>query len=956
MSNTASTEPFKMRIPSPDPDLTGEALAKEVPDDPDRTGSIYADQFLAHKCPPHFDELQRRQFFCVLDLRRLKYAADEIFAKKDWKLNILNFAKEYEKSRGLIMLRYGLYEFKNVKPSSEVLKKWRAAHGLPPEPEGDHSSSHQTRRTPGPGAGSTKRKAEEELAPKDNTLMASTANRNKRRNLDQEVDDPLLTGPAPFKKSKRKVDETEGSDENQPNKLQKSTPSAATSLFENILNKTRNGMASPSKQSSQPSPLFGVSKPNDSQDAGFGAKANPFEPTSSSLLFGPPTVNNTANSSASVLTSHKIGSTPTTNTGNIFSYLSESPGSSSGNENEKPGDGESDSEPEHDSEGQEPSTAVSTGTSTPPVQNGPSLFATGKTNNASNVFGGLSNSVSQTAKGGLFGRIQMGANGQPVRATLGTDEQQDASAIHALTADEQQNKTPAKVPGDYTFNPTTTPISFGQPASDVPKSSFMTGVGSSLKPAQSDATQSEKPVSIFGLGGQASSVLKPDTPSLFGSSDSTKPESSETPVSIFPTEKPAPASASIFGVASTASAARSPFESNARTDETPSTVTKKQAINIFNKPTTSVSATSETEPGFNNVEGRGNPSLSAAKDPVPNIFGKSFIAKNATQVEALPSSSESSHSLFSRSSNPLFGGLNGNGSISASTKSIFGRTDKQDSTGPTSNNGTLQTPDVSDKGNTGSALGLEAVSSTTSATSIFDMQGSSKPAAPPSAALFGEKKPDEPAKPASSIFSSTPAANGSIFGFGSQPASNTNTQASSITFGANSVPSPAVSFGTSSSQANGNGPKKIDVQFGSSAPGAGGTAFTFGQDSSSGSGFSFTAGGNKQTINNPFASNPNSQSSAPVFGGNSSASTPSSSFNFSFGQQPQSTPKATPSSQGSGLFRGLANTNGAPSFSFTQATPSQNTPNITGSKAPAPMNIFGHLQASGEGSTGASKS
>ncbi|OTA85768.1 hypothetical protein M434DRAFT_159070 [Hypoxylon sp. CO27-5] len=71
MSGIASAELFKMRIPSPDPELSGEALAKEVPNDPNRTGTIYADQFLAHKCPPHFDDLQRRQFFCILDLRRV---------------------------------------------------------------------------------------------------------------------------------------------------------------------------------------------------------------------------------------------------------------------------------------------------------------------------------------------------------------------------------------------------------------------------------------------------------------------------------------------------------------------------------------------------------------------------------------------------------------------------------------------------------------------------------------------------------------------------------------------------------------------------------------------------------------------------------------------------------------------------------------------------------------------
>ncbi|KAI0838753.1 hypothetical protein F5Y06DRAFT_287068 [Hypoxylon sp. FL0890] len=287
MTGIASTELFKMRIPSPDPELSGEALAKEVPNDPNRTGTIYADQFLAHKCPPNFDDLQRRQFFCILDLRRLKYAADEIFVKKDWKLNIMNFAKEYEKSRGLIMLRYGLYEFKNVKPSEEVLKKWRATHNLPdPEPESERAGAvtpvPNNRRTGVPGT-STKRKAEEELAPKDNALMASTANQNKRRNVAQEQVDLALTGPAPFKKSKRKADETEEPDENQPNKVQKPTPSAAKSKFESILNRAQNGSGTPLKRA--PLASFGAQRSSESQNSNLTSKLNPFA-TSNAMIFG----------------------------------------------------------------------------------------------------------------------------------------------------------------------------------------------------------------------------------------------------------------------------------------------------------------------------------------------------------------------------------------------------------------------------------------------------------------------------------------------------------------------------------------------------------------------------------------------------------------------------------------------------------------------------------------------
>jgi len=974
MANTTSTEPFKMRIPSPDPELTGEVLAKKIPNDPNRRNT-YADQFLAHMCPPEFDELQRRQFFCILDLRRLKYAANEIFAKKDWKLNILNFAKEFEKSRGLIMLRYGLYEFKNVKPSSEVLKRWRAAHNLPDIE--DNGSSDSRNAQGASGTGSMKRKADEELAPKDNTLMNSTANQNKRRNIDHGANDPFLASPAPFKKSKRKVDDTEEPDENQPNKLHKPTQSSATSLFASIINKPRDVAASPLKESQQATTLFGVSKLKDSKETDFATKANPFQQPSNSLLFSSTKSNKDTTSSESVLSGHKIGSAAPTTGRNIFSYLPGSPGSSSDSEDdEDAGVAENESEKEHESEEQQPSTAVSTGTNTPPVQNGTSIFATGNKSNASNPFTASTNPAAQTPRGGLFERVQIGTNGKPVRALFG-DDKKDSSAA--------QQSTPASVkpPGDYTFNPATTPISFGQPAPTALKSTSVGDMAPSAKPTTSDTAQPEKPISIFSSGSQATPAPKS---SLFGTSDATKSKSSDVSTSIFAPQNPAPSATNIFG-ASTSTG--SLFGTKEQPNETAATTVSEQAPSIFSRPTTDTSAGAEKKSPPANADSKETSGVSASKDK-PNIFDSSFIAKNAAQGKSSSSNTsgdfKASPIIHSRSANSLFGTPQTNGTAVASTKSIFGQTDKPTSTEPASNGtaaastksifgqtdkqtssgsaSNISRPEAEKEGekagNVG-AFGLVVNSSPAPApaTSLFGSQGGAKSVAPASITLFGGAKSDSPAeatKPAPSIFSSTSTAKSPSFAFGSQPASNANTQSSSITFGANATSNAGVSFGSSSSQTNGKEPKKVDFQFGSSAPSASSTPFTFGQDSPSGTGFSFTAGGAKQTISNPFAaSKTSSQTPGPVFGANSSTTTPSSSFNFTFQGQP-ATPKAATSSQGSSIFGGLGSSNAAPSFSFTQATPGQNTPSATAAKPSAPVSVFSHLQAANEASAGASKS
>lgn len=993
MYGIASAEPFKMRIPSPDPELSGAALSKEVPDDPSRTGTIYADQFLAHKCPPNFDDLQRRQFFCVLDLRRLKYAADEIFVKKDWKLNIMNFAKEYEKSRGLIMLRYGLYEFKNVKPSEEVLKRWRAAHNLPePEPQAEKAvpaTPVQSNRRPGAlGAVSTKRKAEDDLAPKDNALMASTANQNKRRNVAQEQTEAALTGPAPFKKSKRKADETDEPDENQPNKVQKATPTAAKSKFESILNRAQSGSTSPVKRA--PLAPFGSQKPSESQNINLNGKSNPF--AASTNIFKPATVETVEESSttASVLTGHKVGSVPAKGTSNIFSYLSESSANNSSNENGNVdgGDTETESEGEEEaadsqeaSQSAQPSVASSAGTNTPSTQSGSALFSTSNTTAASNIFGSLTKSSDLTSKGGLFGRVQMGSNGQPLRGTVNEEEESGIVPAKQPVVEKEQSKTPAKQPGDFTFNATTTPISFGPPSSSATKPpatiSHPESTNESSKPEATTVAKST--ASLFGASAPANPAFQPSTASLFGASTTSSVSSpikpNGTASSLFSAQKSTPTS-SLFSPAPT----KSLFGDAAKANETGSSTTKEQQkgnpdVAPESKASETPSTSKKPAPLFGASTSTATPSQAAS------LFGSSVKATES-QANGAPSSQSLFGNTTKAPASNLFGGSSSSVSFSAgdnkingsdTAKSLFDSSSKPSSAsftfGASKPEATPATPASkslfsSDASKPTTTMGASLFGSNPApSTNIFGAKNGEatpaekKPVTTTASSLFGntsttsnpfnsnpvpaEKKAEPTTSNPSTLFNSAPPKAAS-FTFGAQSPAPSNTQ-----------PTPAMIFGasTNGSQSNNTELKKPDLQFG--APTTGSSSFTFGQDTSasSGSGFTFSAGGNGQSFNNPFASS--APPSTPTFGAQSSAPNPSSSFSFSFGQQAPSTPNPAPANQGASLFGGSSNGgnggNGAPSFSFTQATPNQN---ISNPFAPKPTSSFSgtgsFLQAGGD--------
>lgn len=980
MSSIASAELFKMRIPSPDPELSGEALSKEVPDDPNRTGTIYADQFLAHKCPPNFDDLQRRQFFCVLDLRRLKYAADEIFAKKDWKLNIMNFAKEYEKSRGLIMLRYGLYEFKNVKPSEEVLKRWRATHNLPdPGPEVEKASttsSQSSRRAGVSSTPSTKRKAEDDLMPKDNALMASNANHNKRRNVAQEPVDHTLNGPAPFKKGKRKADETDEPDENQPSKVQKPTPSAAKSKFESILNKSQSGNTSPLKRPSLTP--FGSQKPTDSQSSGLTTKLSPFGTSTNGLKPLPANSTKESEPAGSVLTGHKVGSAPPTNTGNIFSYLSESSaGSSSGNENENAEDDDTESEYEEESGSQEapPSNQLSatssssTDTNVPPTQDGASLFPTSKPTGVSNLFGGVDKSSDLAPKGGLFGRVQMGSNGQPLRAAANTTEQNTfASTKQPVSAPEkEQNKTPAKQPGDYTFNAATTPITFGQPAASASKPSAATEDAEPTKEfgKPNDAPTAKQP-SLFGAGAPATSAFQPTTQSLFGApgkpSDSSEAKPNAAASSIFSGQKSTPSSSNIFG----STTAKPLFGGAVSTAGSNSSAVKEQQKSAPAVTTGSSDPVSEAEAKIPSTSNKpssifgASPASTATAPPTQSLFGNSINkaephTNGSTSSQPVSGNVEKSASnIFGASSTSTsFGAGNTQANGSGSAKSVFD-TPKQPSTGfsfgnPKSEaggetngdaNGTNKGTNVSSVATPKPMFDATASKQTTAAppsmfggnatpsTNLFAPKPSETASAgnKPMPSLFGnnsapstnifaskstasiEKKDEPAAARSSSIFSSTPSSSASLFSFGAKPAAPAapaanNTQSSSA---------PPMIFGGNSTQFNGAEPKQSDFQFGGSAPGGNSNPFAFGDGGSSpgGTGFTFTAGGG--SFNNPFAS-PAAPPATSAFGSSSAPAPPSSSSSsFTFGQQAPSTPNPPPASQSASIFSQGPSIFGAP--------------------------------------------
>lgn len=473
-------ELFHQQIPSPPASLTGEALLKEVPGNHDRPGSIFADEFLAHYCPSHFTDLQRRQFFCILDLRRLKFVSDGVWTSRTWKINAINFAEEYEKSRSIIMLRYGLYQFKTVRVTESVKREWQAKHGIVPESE--PSTALAAAAT---GAGS-KRKAD---APTAQDIFSPSTNVNKRARATDRVPLPE-TNVLASNKNKRKVsvEDAEEQAELPPSKLQKSAPassppknppSATKAIFEQIAN---NSIASPT--------------PNKSP-----AKASILETAEKGDL------------GKSVFDSG--AKAPVAN--NIFGHLSDN-GRASGND-----DAESEQETEADSEAEAAEEEVEKQAPPKPLSPakegalapGSGLFAkkSFEINGASSV---ASSDAGDSAKSrSIFERLSYGTDGQPLRV----DTPQPA-----VPADTAKPASPAKEPAppaDQTWN-TATPIKFAAAAAAAAAAAPQAAFESTTPPAPASSASA-----LFGVGKKADESTedpKATAKSLFGSASQPAPK------------------------------------------------------------------------------------------------------------------------------------------------------------------------------------------------------------------------------------------------------------------------------------------------------------------------------------------------------------------------------------------------------------------------------------------------
>ncbi|KAK2609275.1 hypothetical protein QQS21_002210 [Conoideocrella luteorostrata] len=895
-AKTATKELFPMRISSPPSELTGEVLTQKVPKEWNSKGSIYADQFLAHLCPPELDEEQRRQFFCILDLRRLKYAANEIFAKKDWKLNVINFAKEFEKSRSIILLRYGLYEFQNVKPSKDVLKRWRREHGLP-EPEEEEEASEST---PSRSNASKKRKATDDVS---ETLVS----KGKRRATDQLAE---LTPSASAGKNKRKASVSE----EQPTKMQKSTPSSSKSLFEKIANKSA------------------ANKPAEAPTATVAAAAKPH----------PFTANKPATSSSlarSVFTSLKPPASQAVPAAgsNIFGYLSDA---SSAKNSGVDADAESESDSEQDDsqeagQSDEPSVAAS-GAGDTASQTGSGMFGNKPTFPAgSGLAPGLSTSAPDTREStpgrSLFDRVTKGTDGQPIRVEEKVEEVEPEreTESQAESQSESQAESVQEKPAvaDQTWNPSTTPIKFATSSTPAPTSSLFGNSSTTNSTSSIFAPKATASSNIFGAAKVSPAGANTDAVGNEGGESDKENESQSNKTGL-------PAAQPTFG--------SSMFGTKPAATEVP-----KPASSLFGGNDASAPKVDPKK-----TEGVAPPSLFGQASKAPETVPSTLFGAKAAPTDKTPATeAQTTTSLFGGASSTSAPATANAGSLfgakpSSSANSLFGSGAstpvQQPSFGatPSATAGSTEAKAEAPKPIFKFGIGNDATSTTSKP--LFGAP-KSPPAAAASDSLFGSPmKQDDPSPAKKRVF------NGDSNGRDGAPPQNVQPAAptSLNLFGASSAPSQSntttssagpIHFGGPSSNA-GSAPGSFSFSFGGGAP-------TTATTTPSGS------------FNNPFASGANGNntmtSAAPAPGGMftfsagpSAPSGTSSTFQFGAGSGNASTPAATGGSvfgtnQGTNnptpIFGGASGTGSAPSFNFSAGgAASQGTGSVFGSNQAVP--------------------
>lgn len=927
MSKASATNLFQMRITSPPPELSGEALTKQVPENPNRVGSIYADEFLSHLVPPELDDLQRRQFLCILDLRRLKYASNEIFVKKDWRVNIMNFAKEYEKSRSLIMLRYGLYEFKTVPASRELLKKWKQENDVPDDDE--EMADDSTLRSNGSFRASTKRRAEDDLSRDD--APRSFSSQNKRRAADRE---PLTesaaptsnAGATPFsKKTKRGPEEMDQDEENQPSKMLKSKPSATLSLFEEVANNSPAKSAAKSAKTAS-KPLFG------------DATASKPQP---SIFAKPP--------------SQDDATKPAPLGGNIFGHLSQQ-NTPIGSDDEDESGGESDDEVE-----EVPAPEKKVSSAAPAFGNaGSSLFG----NKSSNPFGG------STPSGNLFGK-------GPSLMDRATKEAE--AEVEKPT--EKQPASPPKQsqPQDKTWNPNT-PIKFGgaSASASTPLFGASTAQTGSLFGKSSAATPAFGSTQIKDF---ATETPKASAPSSFGQTEKPSETGSnlfgnanKTPVFGKPEQQKSTDSAapsSLFG-SKALDANTTPF---GKTAETPATEPQsgKSLFGGLSTPTPSTQPSGPSLFGANNEKpatsifgsnDKPSSSLFATTNgdkpsTTPSLFGTTSATEEKKEESAAKRKKPDTDAAEEKPALKFSFG----GDAPTPAAKLPPKTDAA-AKGATDAASVFGAPNVGEKKYT---FGAPAAASATSSSdapaaapvaapafSFGSTTASTEPAKTPAApSLFGNATSQpEPAKTQPSIFANAaPSAPSTGFTFGAQPsttsadtpsnglfgASNNNTSTTNsgsiFGFNANPTPAPAASSFTFNSGGGDSSFNPTPVTFNPSQP----PSFDFGASSGT-SGFQFGAGSTPAPTT-PFS-----------FGGTPAAT--STSFSFGGASQPANDAPAN------GIFSGVTTNGGSSMFSFGGASQDQSQPGsglFSGQPANAAQGIFANQLAAPPTTSGASK-